>query len=94
MSVKATHREDFDQLAEPGDFIWSHHASDGEPANILFVCPCGCGDLTGVPVRPAPQGPHWNWNGDQEKPTLTPSLQRLDNCKWHGFLTDGEFRSC
>lgn len=94
MSVTATRLENFDDLQNPGDFIWSHNMSDGEPSCILFVCPCGCGDLTGVPVRPAPQGPHWNWNGDKDKPTLTPSLQRLDNCKWHGFLTDGEFRSC
>ncbi len=92
-NVPARRVERFEDLANAGDFLWSFNSSD-DPARILFVCPCGCGDLTGVPVRPESGGSHWNWNGDRDKPTLTPSLQRIDSCRWHGFLTDGEFREC
>jgi len=40
--------------------------------------------------------PHWSWNGDREKPTLTPSIlvykhEGFDD-GWHGFLTDGELK--
>ena len=38
--------------------------------------------------------PHWQWNGNKECPTLTPSIlvhavPNWDN-GWHGFLTDGK----
>lgn len=37
--------------------------------------------------------PHWQWNGNREKPTLTPSIMvhaSFYQPEWHGFLTDGE----
>jgi hypothetical protein len=46
--------------------------------------------------------PVWQWNGNRERPTATPSLliyqlnergQRIGE-HWHGWLTDGERRSC
>lgn len=34
----------------------------------------------------------WDWTGSAEDGTLTakPSLQDLGDCKWHGWLTNGE----
>ena len=85
--VKATRRHEYDELINPGDFKWN---GVGE-LWIYFRCPCGCGDIFGVPV----QGPkRWDFNGNMDAPTLTPSLLRLDGCGWHGYLTDGYFRQC
>lgn len=66
---------------------------DGEVCGFAFRCPCGCGFESWLPVNRGDNG--WNWNGDRERPTLTPSiLQSGLPCKWHGYLTDGEFRPC
>ena len=36
----------------------------------------------------------WEWNGNRESPTLTPSIlvhvSRDQPDKWHGYLTDGK----
>lgn len=61
---------------------------------ISFWCP-GCNDMKTVPSK------RWNWNGDLEKPTLSPSiLQRTgpfpdghtDIC--HCFVKDGNIEFC
>lgn len=95
--------------AVPGDARWLSEGGEGvfitatgEPvplrqnAAIAYRCP-GCNDLRGVRVSTVPHvpGTHcWQWDGDLAVPTLKPSLQHMDcACKWHGFLTAGEFRS-
>lgn len=32
--------------------------------------------------------PYWEWNGDEVRPTLTPSLD-VQGC-WHGFVVNGQ----
>lgn len=74
--------------------IWE----DGVPAGaytfneaqgmIVFVCPCGCGQMRSVPVA-GQRG--WTWNGDKNNPTITPSIQVVGECGFHGFLTNGEW---
>jgi hypothetical protein len=64
-----------------------------EPAamSLIFICPCGCKAIRSVPVK----GPQkWNWDGNRELPTLTPSILIVGECGWHGFLTGGEWRTC
>lgn len=53
-----------------------------------FKCP-GCGDTHSLPINPHKNasGAGWNFNGDTEKPTLTPSI--LSKC---GPITDPEYR--
>ena len=34
--------------------------------------------------------PGWLWNGDENRPTLHPSLQHPDPGGWHGFVENGE----
>lgn len=70
---------------------------DGEgyaPRGFHFQCPCGCGDLGAVKV----DGPgKWQfWNGSRDKPTVRASVALATNGgpHWHGFLTDGVWRSC
>lgn len=61
------------------------------PAGFNFRCPCGCDAVRGVSVRPG----GWTWNGSREKPTVRPSvvLSTHDGLHWHGYLTDGVWRS-
>jgi hypothetical protein len=86
IDVVATRVADFASAKQAGDFFW---ATD---ARLHFKCPCGCGALAGVDVKPhAPSG--WEWNGDRDKPTVQPSIS-IDRGHWHGYLTNGVFRSC
>lgn len=67
---------------------------DADYRSLLFVCPCGCGVLGALPFRPYPDGPSWEWDGNREKPTLMPSVQKTSPCRWHGWLRAGEWVSC
>ena len=72
---------------------------DGPVRGIAFRCPCRCGYRSWMPVR-SPGEPHrgtleWEFNGDLASPSTTPSiLQSGLPCKWHGYLTNGEFVPC
>ena len=70
--------------------------------HIMFVCPKGhrCGVLVGPQHIPRPNPDAlciWAWNGDKDKPTLTPSIDCVSEkdgkptggCGWHGFITNG-----
>jgi hypothetical protein len=62
---------------------------DGEVKGFAIRCPCGCGDEGWIPVTIGERG--WQWDGNREAPTLSPSLQQLGPCKWHGFLRAGQW---
>jgi hypothetical protein len=93
-----------DAMEKPGDFCWPYEREDGV-ATIVLLCP-NCGARHAVGVKPVdPNG--WDWNQDRDKPTLSPSIffasghsphgthdDRSDEqkaCRWHGFLTAGEW---
>lgn len=76
--------------ASPGSYKFYKINESDETAGLNFVCPCGCNAILGV--RFYDNG--WQWNGSKDKPTTNPSILRLDGCKWHGYLTDGIFKSC
>lgn len=77
---------------EAGEFKYVRRADKKALYGIHFVCPCGCKTRVVIPFKSAEcEGPMWNWNGNKEKPTVTPSIRRLDGCMWHGFLTKGVF---
>ena len=80
----------------PGSYKFYRHQGSDESAGLHFVCPCGCGVVAGIAFLnpPGQAGPKWTWNGNREKPTCTPSILKLSGCRWHGYLTDGVFRSC
>lgn len=77
---------------------------DGSPYGICFDCP-GCGDSHGVPTGTSHNA--WGFNGDMDRPTLTPSIL----VRWkasdpsdpdavaqesvcHSFVTDGRIAFC
>ena len=87
--------EDGRSALPPGSGQWVNGHRSGAVAALDFVCPCGCGKVRSVDVAIGGNKRHhvWNWNGDRERPTLSPSLDCLTGCRWHGWLTDGQFRS-
>jgi hypothetical protein len=88
MDIIARRVADYEHLENPGDYI----VYDEENVKqITFLCPCGCGDLGSVNINQS--DPYcWKWNGDKDKPTTTPSIKQL-SCGWHGYLTDGIFKT-
>lgn len=71
-------------------------------AHIIFVCPNGrrCAVLMGPVAVPRPAEGKlciWGWDGNVDKPTLTPSINCIaekegrptGGCGWHGFITAG-----
>jgi len=77
----------------PAGSIKFYDGPDYHPAGFHYQCPCGCGTVGGVRVA----GDHaWTWNGSRDKPTVRPSvlLSTKDGPHWHGWLTDGVWRSC
>ena len=77
----------------PGTAMWLS-GTDGVTSCLEFVCPCGCGVVGAITVGEGFGGKAWNWDGNRERPTLTPSILKTTPCRWHGFLTSGEFISC
>ncbi len=82
----------------------------GEPiperkgVGMTFDCPCGdCHERCYLQfTNPLDGGeecggghPTWQRTGeDFETMTLTPSIQRMGDCRWHGYLTNGELKEC
>lgn len=78
----------------PGDARWAVSDEAGREVSLLFCCPCGCGDLAAVSVFDDGFGKFWSWDGDRNKPTLDPSIQKTTGCQWHGWLRGGFFVPC
>jgi len=90
-----------------GEWAWMlEETGDREPAWLVFGCPCalangkgegGCGGglvhNSYIAVSREEKGLEhcWTWDGDWDKPTLTPSIQRHGACEWHGHLQNGVF---
>lgn len=54
------------------------------------------GSVGFVRLRPIPTDdephPSWEWDGDEEKPTLKPSVHYVG--RWHGWFRAGRMESC
>lgn len=63
---------------------------------LMFVCP-GCeqdrhSGLHMLPVNTTLKSPSWDWDGNLESPTISPSiLTRVGNNVCHSFLRNGVF---
>lgn len=78
----------------------------GATAHIMFVCPNEkrCSVLLGPSSVPRPSKGAlciWAWDGNSERPTITPSIdcRAVDDegnptggCGWHGYITNGVIR--
>lgn len=87
-----------------GYFAFCDGYDGTKDVSIIHGCPCGCGTLGAVHLKPygGRDRPVWQWDGNRDAPTLTPSIliHQLDDSgkiigeHWHGYLTAGVFRSC
>lgn len=77
--------------ARPGDARFYSYRERAR-AGMLIRCP-GCASLVRLPLAPARNGgAAWEWDGNVEAPTLSPSIRHVDPaCGWHGWLRSGEF---
>lgn len=74
--------------------IRPHHGDDGEVVAWLFWC-VGCDMPHSFQVKPhRSQTLTWSFNGDEQKPTFSPSLRCDfgDGRKCHLFVRDGEIQ--
>ncbi|MCZ0963906.1 DUF6527 family protein [Paracoccus benzoatiresistens] len=69
--------------------------SDGSLWGIAFVCLCGCGNESYLPMRGSGRPHEWDWDGNREAPTVSLSIFNTGMpCRWHGWLRAGEWQSC
>jgi hypothetical protein len=74
-------------ISEAGTGIW-----------LIYNCPCGCGVKGQLPLVRGLTTSHnqhtWGWDGNRSAPTLTPSIRRNVECKFHGHLQKGVWSAC
>ncbi len=66
--------------------IMMPYNSENSNTLLSFIC------LAWPTIKPLANGSRWSLDGSVEKPTMTPSLNWVD--QWHGWLTDGRLESC
>lgn len=89
--IRAVLVEDIDaEGAPPGAFEY-FRSRERDRAGIFYVCPCGCKSWGVLNFRPA-VSPSWEWDGNVEAPTLSPSVHHVGH--WHGYLRAGVWESC
>lgn len=98
-SYPATLKATADDCVGIGDFIFND-----EQDYLYIVLPNrdgkfamdSCGRAVLDPIRisrqPTAHPRQWHWDGNNEKPTLTPSIDWPGH--WHGYLTAGVLKSC
>lgn len=94
-AVNVLNRPGDAELKAPGEFfLLEMHGQPGVIGGMEFICPCGCGKAGFLGFEPYELHPCWKWDGNKEAPTLTPSVLQKSGCKWHGYLTAGEWVAC
>jgi hypothetical protein len=86
---------DFETCKEPGDFyIIVANPKYYGPETHMMGLRLPDGTFNNLPMRkgPPPSGAVWGWDGNEDSPTLAPSI----DCKerWHGHLVAGRLQSC
>lgn len=75
----------------PGAFFF-----DKDDKHILMVLP-GDTELVAIPIDGS-RG--WRWDGNREKPSVTPSILAYERQpgplveRWHGYMRAGRLESC
>jgi hypothetical protein len=84
---------DFDGEFQPGDFEFHAVTQDGVTGEyLLYGCPLQKRSMCGVPLKPLANPPYntgWTFDGNRDAPTLSPSVNCVGGCKWHGWIRAG-----
>jgi len=87
--IKANRVADYEHAKNPGDFFI---IKEDNYHRIQFLCPCGCGSLGGINISQTDPNA-WSWDGNEDTPTISPSVMFLSGCRWHGYLKNGVFKT-
>lgn len=82
-----------ERALKPGEFLWEDGYNEDGTRHLYIVLP-GDESPTAIRVVKGPPGGErvWGWDGNEDYPTLWPSIHWLGH--WHGFLTAGRLVSC
>lgn len=85
--------ETLDREGQPGDWCFTS-SQKGWPYIILRLTAAADGEAA-IPIRPPGAAPEpgrveWEWDGNREAPTLTPSILHHSRVPWHGWLRAGK----
>ena len=81
------------EVREVGDFVWSHEEDfDDSRVRCLIVMLPGSvrASLPVEPLKLQSYRTFWNWDGNIEAPTLSPSIDGSADGAWHGHIENGE----
>ncbi|HWA07934.1 MAG TPA: DUF6527 family protein [Opitutaceae bacterium] len=83
---------DYDAVERPGDFYFQKvEGMEGE-TQIHLMLPSHTFICLGVARGSSATPKVWGWDGNEEKPTLEPSIHTIGH--WHGYLRNGRLQSC
>jgi hypothetical protein len=94
--ITARHVKCYEEIENPGDFYISSPTDNSQTLDIrtlFFQCPCGCKTMAQVAIS-LDDSNAWMWDGNEERPTITPGISIIGGCRWYGRLTNGIFISC
>ena len=90
-SVRGTRRETLEELRDSTRSGVGDWWIDRDGHNIYLRIP-GDDSPTRWPFKESlPNGACWKWDGNRDKPTITPSLHLVG--VWHGWMKNGELIS-
>ena len=78
----------FDESGQVGD--WCFINGDRYLAVRLHSGEDGVAIIRIKPDSETPNAAVWQWDGNREAPTLTPSILHHSNPEWHGYLRGGQ----
>jgi len=83
-----TRKVESGKMERPGDFCF-----DDDFSTIYIWIP-GMSGPDAIRIQKGPQGGAriWGWDGNEDSPTLTPSILSLG--EWHGYIRNGILESC
>lgn len=84
------------QRIGPGAFWYQERANNPDLLDLWMVLPDH--EMSRIEVGIGPDAPKscWQWDGNRQSPTVTPSIRSLGGSRagWHGWLRAGKFMSC
>lgn len=95
--------DDLRENGKVGDWCFYNNPHENQRLYIYLMYPYGDsehGELVTLPIEsvPNPNAQDWQWDGNREAPTLSPSIRVLNTHegeldRWHGYLKAGKIET-